>query len=277
MTFTVPDKGFTHAGRFHADDVFAAALLRLCNPSIRIQRGFSVPEGYDGIVFDIGDGPFDHHGKDSPVRECGVKYAAFGLLWRKLGPALVGEKEAKRFDDGFVKPLDEDDNTGCGNQLANLIAAYNPRWDEEKDEDACFEEAVAVAQDLLGHKLESIRAITRAEAEVRGALARSKGGIVELKRFAPWKQYLIPSRAKFVVYPSQRGGYCAQGVPQRFGTQALRVPFPAEWAGAPEEELPAISGIETLKFCHAGRFLITAGTRQDAFAACRMAMELAQE
>ena len=112
-----------------------------------------------------------------------------------------------------------------------------------------------MAQDLLGHKLESIRAITRAEAEVRGALARSKGGIVELKRFAPWKQYLIPSRAKFVVYPSQRGGYCAQGVPQRFGTQALRVPFPAEWAGAPEEELPAISGIETLKFCHAGRFL----------------------
>lgn len=56
MTFTVPDKGFTHAGRFHADDVFAAALLRLCNPNIRIQRGFSVPEGYDGIVFDIGDG-----------------------------------------------------------------------------------------------------------------------------------------------------------------------------------------------------------------------------
>ena len=177
---TVPDKGFTHAGRFHADDVFAAALLRLCNPSIRIQRGFSVPEGYDGIVFDIGDGPFDHHGKDTPVRECGVKYAAFGLLWRELGPALVGEKEAKRFDDGFVKPLDEN---------------------------ACFEEAVAVAQDLLGHKLESIRAITRAEAEVRGALVRSKGGIVELKRFAPWKQYLIPSRAKFVVYPSQRGGY----------------------------------------------------------------------
>ena len=44
MTFTVPDKGFTHAGRFHADDVFAAALLRLCNPNIRIQRGFSVPE-----------------------------------------------------------------------------------------------------------------------------------------------------------------------------------------------------------------------------------------
>ena len=84
MTFTVPDKGFTHAGRFHADDVFAAALLRLCNPNIRIQRGFSVPEGYDGIVFDIGDGPFDHHGKDSPVRECGVKYAAFGLLWRCL-------------------------------------------------------------------------------------------------------------------------------------------------------------------------------------------------
>ena len=85
MTFTVPDKGFTHAGRFHADDVFAAALLRLCNPNIRIQRGFSVPEGYDGIVFDIGDGPFDHHGKDTPVRECGGEicglWPAFGASW----------------------------------------------------------------------------------------------------------------------------------------------------------------------------------------------------
>ena len=29
MTFTVPDKGFTHGGKFHADDVFSAALLRL--------------------------------------------------------------------------------------------------------------------------------------------------------------------------------------------------------------------------------------------------------
>ena len=112
---------------------------------------------------------------------------------------------------------------------------------------------------------------------MRGALAKSKGGIVRLERFAPWKQYLIPSRAKFVVYPSQRGGYCAQAIPARFGTTELRIPFPAEWAGASEEELPAISGIDGLRFCHAGRFLITAATEEEAVEACRAAMEAEEE
>ena len=46
------------------------------------------------------------------------------------------------------------------------------------------------------------------------------------------------------------------------------------WAGASEQELPGLSGIETLRFCHAGRFLVTAGTEEDAVAACEAAMEL---
>lgn len=276
MSLQIPKHAFTHGGRFHADDVFSTALLLLARPDLEVQRGYAVPEGFDGIVYDIGDGPFDHHAKDAPVRENGVKYAAFGLLWRELGAEMVGEKEAKRFDEGFVQPLDLDDNTGCGNQLANVIAAYNPRYDQTESPDECFAAAVALAKDMLWHKLEAIRAITRAEAEVRGALAKSKGGIVRLARFAPWKQYLIPSRAKFVVYPSQRGGFCAQGVPARFGSPELRVPFPAAWAGADAADLPAISGIPGLRFCHAGRFLITADTEAEAIEACRAAMDDAE-
>ena len=84
----IPNKAFTHAGKFHADDVFSAALLRYFNPEIRIERGFQVPPGYDGLVFDIGDGEFDHHARNSPVRENGVPYAAFGLLWRELTKVL---------------------------------------------------------------------------------------------------------------------------------------------------------------------------------------------
>ena len=93
----IPDTAFTHGGKFHADDVFSAALLKICNPNIAIQRGFAVPQGFAGLVFDIGDGPFDHHAKNSPVRENGVPYAAFGLLWRELGPLLKlsGQKLAE--------------------------------------------------------------------------------------------------------------------------------------------------------------------------------------
>ena len=273
----IPATAFTHGGRFHADDVFSAALLRFCNPAIEIRRGFSVPEGFEGLVFDIGDGPFDHHAKSSPVRPSGVPYAAFGLLWRALGPELIGEAEAQRFDKHFVSPLDADDNTGCGNQLAGLIAAFNPAWDSTETPDACFDEALAIATTLLTKKLEGIRAITRAAAVVDAAIEKQKDGIVRLAAFAPWKQQCIPNGdILFVVYPSQRGGWGAQGVPRRFDKPDLKLPFPAHWAGLTGCELENASGIEGLRFCHAGRFLVTGDTEDAVMQACRAALETAQ-
>ena len=91
-------KAFTHGGKFHADDIFSSALLLYLNPEIQITRGNQVPEEYDGIVFDIGRGAYDHHQKDSRVRENGIPYAAFGLLWEELGTEILGEELAEKFD-----------------------------------------------------------------------------------------------------------------------------------------------------------------------------------
>ena len=92
----IPANGFTHAGKFHADDVFATALLQIIRPDIRITRGFVVPDDFDGIVYDIGFGMFDHHQEPREYRANGIPYAAFGLLWRVLGPGLVGERQPVR-------------------------------------------------------------------------------------------------------------------------------------------------------------------------------------
>lgn len=108
---------FTHSGKFHADDVFSSALLLYLNPEITILRGNRVPDDFDGIVFDIGRGKYDHHQKDSRIRENGVPYAAFGLLWEELGPEILGEELAQKFDEAFVQPLDNNDNTGEKNEL----------------------------------------------------------------------------------------------------------------------------------------------------------------
>ena len=43
----IPANGFTHAGKFHADDVFATALLQILRPDIKITRGFTVPDDFD--------------------------------------------------------------------------------------------------------------------------------------------------------------------------------------------------------------------------------------
>ena len=64
----IPANGFTHAGKFHADDVFATALLQIVRPDIKITRGFVVPDDFDGIVYDIGFGIFDHHQEPRETR-----------------------------------------------------------------------------------------------------------------------------------------------------------------------------------------------------------------
>lgn len=272
----LPQLAFTHAGRFHADDVFSAALLRLLREDIRIYRGFDVPKGFSGIVFDIGDGPFDHHKKGSPRRANGSPYAAFGLLWREYGHHFLSEEEARRFDEKFVQPMDIDDNTGTGHVLCNLIGSFNPVWDEPDNEntDDAFFEAVEVAQKLLYHKLKSQAAIERGLAVVQKSLNNMQRGVVELQAYVPWKPVLIPSEAEFVIFPSNRGGYSVQCVPKDFnGKTGDKIPMPAAWRGRPVEELRRFSGIEDINFCHASGFMATTNSIEGARKVCLRARE----
>ena len=232
----IPSTVYTHAGKFHADDVFSTALLRLLRPELKVIRTAALPENFEGFAFDIGWGAYDHHQKDAPVRENGVPYAAFGLLWKNLGEQLVGE-EWQRFDEHFIQPLDLEDNTGCGHPLAAAIASFNPLWDSQEDPNENFERAVTVASAILERRIAEVNGIRRAKAVVEQAIEQMQDGIVVLDRYAPWKQFVVQTDALFVVSPSQRGGFSAQAVPVSAQDNALRLPFPAEWAGQSAEQL----------------------------------------
>ena len=266
----VPAKGFTHGGKFHADDVFATALLRILRPDFEVRRGFAVAEDFDGIVYAIGGGIVEPHGAGRPPRPHGVPYAAFGLLWKVFGPRLVGEHQARLLDENFVQPLDLNDNTGEDCLLAEAIGGFNPLWDSGDDPDACFAKAVDFAQVILQNNIDGANAVNRADALVKKALEKMDRGVVVLPRYAPWKNALYRSDARFVVYPSQRGGWAAQCVNDRL-TRRPKRPFPAAWAGQSGQELEKRSGIAGLRFCHASRFMVAADTKETAIAACRAA------
>ena len=165
----IPAKGFTHGGKFHADDVFSTALLQILRPDIQVTRGFVVPDDFDGIVYDVGGGMFDHHSEPRECRPNGVPYAAFGLLWRLLGAQLVGEHQARLLDENFIQPLDLNDNTGEQNSLADAIGSFNPLWDSKDDPDVCFWRAVPVAKQILENEIAAANAVTRADDTVRRA------------------------------------------------------------------------------------------------------------
>ena len=282
-------KAFTHSGKFHADDVFSSALLLYLNPQITITRGNRVPEEYDGIVFDIGRGRYDHHQRDSRVRENGVPYAAFGLLWEELGGEILGGTLAQRFDEEFVQSLDNNDNTGEKNELASLIGNFNPVWDETEAADGVTEEerdhglsvgflrAVQVAGMVLENKFARYRADARADGKINQVLAmqETQGGdarILVLPEFVPCQKRLKETDIAFVIFPSNRGGYCIQ--PQKKpDSMNYKCSFPKQWLGLENEELQAATGLASAGFCHKGGFLMTVGDEADAIRACEISLE----
>ena len=276
-------KAFTHGGKFHADDVFSAALLLYLNPEIQISRGNQVPEDFDGIVFDIGRGAYDHHQKDSRIRENGVPYAAFGLLWEALGAEILGEELALSFDETFVQPLDNNDNTGEKNELASLIGNFNPAWDAEGGADEAFFQAVSVAGMILENKFERCRGNERADRRVEEILAEQeraiKAGeipaenrqILILPEFVPCQKHLSETEIAFVIFPSNRGGYCIQPQKREYSLN-YKCSFPSAWLGLENEELEEASGIAGAVFCHKGGFLMTTETLEEAVQAAKISL-----
>lgn len=271
-------KAFTHGGKFHADDVFSSALLLYINPEIVISRGNKVPEDFDGIVFDIGRGRYDHHQKDSRVRENGVPYAAFGLLWEELGKEILGEELAEKFDEAFVQPLDNNDNTGEKNELATLIGNFNPLWDAKGGSDEAFFQAVSVAGMILENKFERYRGNARADQRVEQVLKGhdQKDRILVLPEFIPCQKALTETEIAFVIFPSNRGGYCIQPQKREYSMN-YKCSFPSQWLGLEGEELVKETGLSSAGFCHKGGFLMTVGELEDAKAACQKALDVYQE
>lgn len=271
-------KAFTHGGKFHADDVFSSALLLYINPEIVISRGNKVPEDFDGIVFDIGRGRYDHHQKDSRVRENGVPYAAFGLLWEVLGKEILGEELAEKMDESFIQPLDINDNTGEKNELATLIGNFNPPWDAKGGSDEAFFQAVSVAGMILENKFERYRGNARADQRVEQVLEEHnpEDRILVLPEFIPCQKALAETEIAFVIFPSNRGGYCIQPQKREYSMN-YKCSFPSQWLGLEGEELVKETGLSSAVFCHKGGFLMTVGELEDAKAACKKALEVYQE
>lgn len=276
-------RSFTHGGKFHADDVFSAALLFYINPEITILRGNRVPDDFNGIVFDIGRGAYDHHQRNSRVRENGVPYAAFGLLWEAVGAEILGEELAEEFDEAFVQPLDHNDNTGEKNELANLIGNFNPTWDAQGGNDEAFFQAVSVAGLILENKFERYRGNERADRRVEEILEEHRQAVTSGKRdsedakililpeFVPCQKRLSETEIAFVIFPSNRGGYCIQPQKKEYSMN-YKCSFPSSWLGLEGEELSLVTGLKSAAFCHKGGFLMTCGTLEDSVLACRSSL-----
>jgi len=287
----------THPGNFHADDVFAVAVLGLVHGEldvIRTRDGAALAAA--DVRVDIGGrsdpatGDFDHHQRGGAgERANGIRYASFGLVWRAFGAQLAGgDHAAAAIDERLVQGVDAND-TGQNLSTAlfagirpmtvsGVIGALNPAWDEElsaAEEDERFAEAVALATGILERELAGARAYQRGLEIVRAAVARaSDPRLIELDRKAPWHETVVATapEALYVIYPKS-DGWGMQAVPKTLGSFENRKDLPEPWGGHSDADLAQITGVPDAMFAHTKRFYASARSREGILALARLALD----
>ena len=288
----------THPGNFHADDAFAVATLRLAHggDAVEVIRTRDEAEQAAADVrIDVGGrsdsetGDFDHHQKGGAgERANGIRYASFGLVWRAFGAQVAGsEAAAAAIDERLVQGVDANDTGQTIAQaligdvrpmsVSGIIAALNPSWDEEltpAEENARFEEAVALATRILEREVAGAAAYDRARQLVLDAIARAQDPrVIELDRNMPWREAVLAGapEALYVIYPKS-DGWGLQAVPAAPGSFENRLSLPAEWGGLGSDELAAVTGVDDAVFAHVAGFYASAGSRAGITALAKLAM-----
>lgn len=284
----------THTGVFHADEVFATVILRKLFDNVTVFRTFKVPENIDNnvIIYDIGGGKFDHHQKGgNGARENGVPYSSCGLIWKEFGHKIVAlypnpELVWSLVDRELIQGIDAIDNGALPKvdyparvmSVSAIISSFNPTWDSPDESDDCFLKAVEFAESIFDNVLKSALSKAKAKSLVETAIKSSVHNIMILHQFLPWQEFIFAStnpeakKIQFVIFPSNRGGFNWQCVPDYLGGTGQRKPVPTEWKGLNGEELQKVTGVSNATFCHPAGFIGGATTLSGAIELAKIAI-----
>ncbi|UXN69440.1 MYG1 family protein [Devosia neptuniae] len=298
----IPDFLVTHSGGFHADELLSSVILTRLFPQARLVRSRApewITAGADRVIYDVGGAYdaaaqiFDHHQRGAPLREDGQPYSSFGLIWKHFGRdylAASGLPEAHievvhaAFDGSFVLPIDLVDNGALspsgpltGLTLPALLETLKPVFDETdpEAEDRSFHAALAIARSFVEARIARSAAKLRAEALVEQAIETAgQGRVLELPMGMPFRPAIVKAGADhllFVVHPRDKD-WCLTTIRQADEGFEVRADLPAAWAGLTNGDLEAACGVVGASFCHNGRFIAAAKTREAALAMADIAV-----
>ena len=102
--------------------------------------------------------------------------------------------------------------------ICQIVADFNPSWQDETDQAEAFEQAVVFAKGIFERRFQHRKAEQNAFEIVRKQAEKCGSGILYLERAMPWKEAVKDLDIYYVIYPSIRDGYNIQAVPlQRRG------------------------------------------------------------
>lgn len=269
----------THSGRFHADEVFATAIILLLEDRevIRTRDQAQIEKGE--IVLDVGGiyDPsqlrFDHHQNSfTRTRENGIPYATAGIVWEHFGADLLKkrglEDDYERnyalqwIDQKLIADVDAVDNgyyaEDARPSVSLIIAMMNQSRDEEQQYHA-FLKAITFTTDIMNNFIAAAIKEAKVVKELESLLPTvDKQGILVLNKDIAFKDFLrTHPEIKRVVYPrgeDQYGVFCNEKhnhLPERF-------------RGLREDELAEVSGLKDAIFCHKSGFMAVCSSQESA-------------
>lgn len=292
----------THSGNFHTDEVFACATIALCNAdTIEIVRSRD-PEIWEkgdyvidvGGVCDPSTNRFDHHQEGGAgMRQNGIPYSSFGLVWKEYGETLCGGDAliARRIDEKMVQPIDAAD---CGINsfvlndrkifpylLHHVVAAFRPTWKEDTENtltyDQGFNRAFDIAKEVLKREIIIARDYEEGSHFAEEAYQKAEDKrIIIVEGQYPWEEVLNKyTEPIFVIKPDKADGrWKVRTIRLHHESFAARKDFPKSWAGKTGDEFAKISGVPDAIFCHnSGTYIAVAGSKEGALKLAQIAVE----
>ncbi len=283
----------THNGIFHADEVMAVAIIRILKPELQVVRTRDpVVIENSLIAVDVGDVyedyalRFDHHQRaGAGERPNGIPYSSCGLVWDNFGRGVCGnyfeplldiQALFEMVDSGLISAIDLIDCRGSKAlgipegipffSISQVISGFNGTEDSE---DAAFEKAVTFAGSVLNNELRRCAEVVKSQRQLEEYMDECRGSqILVLPTFIPgWAQSGKVKDAGFtrVVFQDVSGSWRCQAVPD---TTLL----PEEWGGLNGDDLAEQCGVTDSVFCHRGRFIAGARSREGALAMARRSL-----
>ncbi len=291
-----PKSVAVHSGNFHADDVFAAMLLRLIYPKIKIVRSRDIEELNEcdivadvGLIYDDSKLRYDHHQEGKAgKRKNGIEFSGFGLVWKHWGLEVCkGDQELfDEIDITLVQSIDAEDNgqlisSGSNFEgireftISSVIAkSFNYSGYTAEQAYARFLDAVDLAEQVFVGLFENAKRTLAEKNKILKDYAKLKD-----KRFIVDEQHrpvlsfrdAMPELL-FYVYPATNinGWMIKTAKAEGFNS---RKDLPKEWAGKSGEELERASGIEGMLFCHNNLFICGAKNKEAILEALQAALE----
>ncbi|SIP96449.1 Uncharacterized protein, UPF0160 family [Rhizobium sp. RU33A] len=295
----------THSGGFHADELLSSVILSRLYPDAQIVRSRApdwITPAAARIIYDVGGAYdaeaqiFDHHQRGAPLRDDGQPYSSFGLIWKHYGRAYLAamglpadhiETVHLGFDAKFVLPIDLMDNGALSPATAgpladltlpSLLETLKPVFDNKEPgaDDRGFQSALSIARMIVEAAIGQRAAKLRAETMVLEAIAATgEGRVLELPMGMPFRPAIVKAGADhllFVIHPRDKD-WCITGIRKAEGSFEQRADLPPAWAGLSNGDLEAVCGVKGATFCHNGRFIAAANSRDAILAMAEIAVE----